>query len=138
MTPSAGPARWWPRGPAWALLALTALGLAVTAWLDGLPRRAGLPELVWLDAGSLPSVMAALVAGTVGTLVASRRPAHPVGWLLLAMGLSLSLSGALSGYRWYGMVARSASAPWASRRWTPSSRSPASSCSSRWWPGPGR
>ena len=36
---------------------------------------------------------------------------HPVGWLLLAMGLSLSVSGTLSSYRWYGIVARPGSLP---------------------------
>ncbi|HEV2929175.1 MAG TPA: hypothetical protein VGW74_10830, partial [Propionibacteriaceae bacterium] len=46
--------------------------------------------------------------------VAARRPRHPVGWLLLAMGLSLSLSSAGSGYKWYGLVARPGSLPGAS------------------------
>ncbi|HEV3496337.1 MAG TPA: hypothetical protein VHA34_08315, partial [Actinomycetes bacterium] len=112
MTPPARAARppRWP-GLAWALLALTVLGLAATAWLDALLRRAGLTQLVWLDAGSVPSVVAAVIAGTVGALVASRRPRHPVGWLLLAMGLSLSLSAVLSSYRWYGMVARPGTQP---------------------------
>jgi hypothetical protein len=33
-------------------------------------------------------VVAVLSAATVGAVLASRRPAHPVGWLLLAVGLS--------------------------------------------------
>lgn len=75
MTPSARAARppRWP-GLAWALLALTVLGLAATAWLDALLRQAGLTQLVWLDAGSVPSVVAAVIAGTVGALVASAGP----------------------------------------------------------------
>jgi hypothetical protein len=52
-------------------VALTVVGLAVTAWLHALLRRAGLPELVW-HAGSLPSVVVAVVAGTVGALVAGQ------------------------------------------------------------------
>jgi len=114
MSASAGaprPPRWWPTGLAWALWALSLLGLAATAWLDGLLRQAGLPELVWLDPGSASSVVATLVAVTVGALVAGRRPAHPVGWLLLAMGLSLSASAVLSSYRWQGLVGRPGSLP---------------------------
>jgi hypothetical protein len=52
-----------------------------------------------------------VIAATVGALVASRRPRHPVGWLLLATGLSLTLSGAISSYRWYGLVARPGTLP---------------------------
>jgi hypothetical protein len=111
-SPSAArPSRWWPTGLAWALWALALLCLAATAWLDGLLRQGGLPELVWLDSGSQSSVLATLVAATVGALVAGRRPAHPVGWLLLAMGLSLSASGVVSGYRWLGLVGRPGSLP---------------------------
>jgi hypothetical protein len=95
-------------------LALTFLGLAATAWLDQLLRQAGRSELISLGTSSIPSVATAVIAATVGALVASRRPAHPVGWLLLATGLSLALSGVVSGYRWYGLVARPGSLPAAS------------------------
>jgi hypothetical protein len=88
-----------------ALWLLTLLGLAMTAWLDQLLRQAGQPELVSLGAGNAPSAGAAVIAATVGALVARRRARHPVGWLLLATGLSLALSGAVSSYRWYGLVA---------------------------------
>jgi hypothetical protein len=114
VTPSAmatRPPRRWPTGLALALCAVTFLGLAANAWLDALLRQAGLPELVALDAGNAASAVAALVAAMVGTLVASRRPRHPVGWLLLAMGVSLSVSGALSSYRWQGLVGRPGSLP---------------------------
>ena len=84
--------RW--AGLAWALWVLTLLGLAATAWLDALLRQAGQPALAWLGAGNAASAGAAVVAATVGALVASRRLHHPVGWLLVAMGLSVSLSAA--------------------------------------------
>jgi hypothetical protein len=45
-------------------------------------------------------------AATVGALVASRRPHHRVGWLLVALGLSNSASGFAFSYRGYGLVAR--------------------------------
>ena len=97
--------------PLWVL---TLLGLATAAWLDQLLRKAGRPELSWLGAGTAASVVAAVTAATVGSLVASRRPRHPVGWLLLATGLALTLSGAGGGYRWYGLVARPGALPAAS------------------------
>jgi hypothetical protein len=93
----AWPPRWWPVGLAWALWVLTLLGLATAAWLDQLLRKAGRPELSWLGAGTAASVVAAVTAATVGAVVASRRPRHPVGWLLLATGLALTLSGAGGG-----------------------------------------
>jgi hypothetical protein len=52
-----------------------------------------------------------VVAATVGALVASRRPRHPVGWLLLAIGGSMTLASTGSGYRYYGLVARPGSLP---------------------------
>jgi hypothetical protein len=110
----AWPLRWWPGGLAWALWVLTLLGLATTAWLDQLLRQAGRPELSWLGAGNAASVGAAVIAATIGALVASRRPRHPVGWLLLAMGLALTWSGAGGGYKWYGLVARPGTLPAAS------------------------
>jgi hypothetical protein len=110
----AWPLRWWPGGLAWALWAVTLLGLATTAWLDQLLRHAGRPELSWFGAGNAASVGAAVIAATIGALVASRRPRHPVGWLLLAMGLALTLSGAGGGYKWYGLVARPGTLPAAS------------------------
>ncbi|HEX8861576.1 MAG TPA: hypothetical protein VGC06_21250 [Actinomycetes bacterium] len=38
--------------------------------------------------------------------LASRRPAHPVGWLLLALGLSVAASGVATGCASYGLLAR--------------------------------
>jgi hypothetical protein len=116
LTPTTRLARsgWWLGVAAWALWALTMLALPVVAWLDQLLRQAGRPDLIWLGAGKAASVGAAVIAATVGALVASRRPRHPVGWLLLATGLALTLSGAGSGYRWYGLVARPGALPAAS------------------------
>ncbi|MET0833411.1 MAG: hypothetical protein ABWZ62_05490 [Actinomycetota bacterium] len=55
--------------------------------------------------------MAALTAGVVGAVLASRRPRHPVGWLLLAMGVVMSVSGAAVGYIPYGLVVRPGALP---------------------------
>jgi hypothetical protein len=105
----------WPRwlaGLAWALWTLTLLGLAATVWLDRLLIEAGLPELATvLSSGNLTSVVAGVSAATVGALVASRRPRHRVGWLLVALGLSLAASGFAFSYTRYGLVARPGALP---------------------------
>jgi len=97
---------------AWALWALAMLGLAVTVWLDRLLIEAGLPELAFLlGGGNLTSAVAAVSAATVGALVASRRPYHRVGWLLVALGLSLVAFGFTFSYTRYGLVARPGALP---------------------------
>jgi hypothetical protein len=106
MTPRARPAL-----VAWVLWALTLLGEAATAWLDRLLRQAGLPELVALGPGGIPVVVAAVSAATVGAVLASRRPRHPVGWLLLGVGLSISAHHLTYGYTRYGLVARPEALP---------------------------
>jgi hypothetical protein len=91
------------------------LGLAVAAWLDHLQRQAGSPETAWLlQPASIPLLVAAVSAATVGALVGSRRPAHPVGWLLLGLGLLVVVNGVASGYVTYGLVARPGALPAAS------------------------
>jgi hypothetical protein len=106
--------RRWPGVAAWALWALTILGLAVAAWLDHLLRQAGRPELGGLQATSAPLLVAAVSAATVGAVLASRRPGHPVGWLLLGLGLLVAAGGVASEYVHYGVVARPGSLPAAS------------------------
>jgi hypothetical protein len=84
--------RWWPAGLAWALWALGLLGLLASAWPDHLLRQAGRPELTWwTSVSNVPTVVAAVSAATVGAVLAGRRPAHPVGWLLLGVGLALAV-----------------------------------------------
>ena len=109
MTRRARP-RWWPAGPAWALWALAMLSLPAAAWLDQLLRQAGRPDLRELTPTAIPPVLGAVSAATVGALVASRRPRHPVGWLLLALGLSVSASGPAEAYTNYA-VARAGALP---------------------------
>jgi len=105
-------ARWarprrWVGVLAWAVWALTMLGLAGAVWLDYLQRKAGSPETAWLlQPASVPLLVAAVSAATMGALLGSRRPAHPVGWLLLGLGLLVVANGVVSGYVNYGLVAR--------------------------------
>jgi hypothetical protein len=96
---------------AWGLWALFALGMGLVAWLDVLLRRAGRPALAQLSASPALPLLGLASATTVGAVVASRRPRHPVGWLLLAFGLLIVLTVATKGYVAYGLVARPGALP---------------------------
>src|SRR4029453_15782809 len=85
--------RWRPTWLAWGLWTLAMLGLVVLVWLDQLLRQTGPPQLVVLNPRAFARVRAPARTATVGAVVASRRPAHPVGWLLLPLGLSLTAAG---------------------------------------------
>ena len=104
--------RWWPGVAAWVLWALVMLGLAVVPWMDRLIIRAGRPDLAVLVPGSVVGpVVAVLSAATVGAVLTSRRPRHPVGWLLLGFALSLTASGVITSYVTYGLLARPGALP---------------------------
>jgi hypothetical protein len=93
------------------LWALVILGLAVVAWHDHLLRQAGRPDLVLFDTFAAVPVLTMVSASTAGAVLASRRPLHPVGWLLLAFGLSLTANGATADYLRYGLLARPGALP---------------------------
>jgi hypothetical protein len=113
VTAAARPARtrWWPGVAAWLLWALAMLGLAATWWLHGLLVQLGRADLMTFDP---LLVVAGVSAVTVGAVLAGRRPAHPVGWLLLAFGVFLGAGGVASGYGPYGLLARPGALPAAS------------------------
>jgi hypothetical protein len=95
----------------WALWTLAMLGLIPIVWFDQLLRHAGRPDLVQLNTSGIPFVVAMLSASTVGAVLVSRRPRHPVGWLLLILGLSVTVDGVASGYAGYGALARPGALP---------------------------
>src|SRR5512133_2541076 len=113
MTSAAGPGRprRWLAGLAWVLWALAMLGLAAVPWTDRLMIRAGRAELTEWQGPFFVVVLGFLIATTVGALVASRRPGHPVGWLLLGFALSQTASGVISFYVAYGLLARPGALP---------------------------
>lgn len=96
--------RWWPAGLAWALWALPVLSVVAAAWLDRLLRQAGRLDLLELTPAAIPPVIGGMSAATVGAVLASRRPRHPVGWLLLAVGLSMGASGPAEAYTNYAVA----------------------------------
>jgi len=105
--------RQWLAGLAWALWALTLAILPVALWLDHLLRQAGRTDLAIVGA-DVPLVVAVVSAATVGAVLASRRPAHPVGWLLLAVGLSEQFTNLAGQYVHYGVMVRRGVLPAAS------------------------
>jgi hypothetical protein len=72
---------------------------------------AGRPELTWSQDGGAPFGVAAVSAATVGAVVASRRPSHPVGWLLLSLGLPFPIQSVVQVYVAYGVVGRPGALP---------------------------
>jgi hypothetical protein len=105
--------RWRPRPAAlaWALYALVLLLFATYPWLDRLVRDAGRPDLALLAPFVVAPSLAALTASTVGAVLAGRRPRHPVGWLLLALGLSMAVGGLAAGYLPYTLIVRPGALP---------------------------
>ena len=108
--PRRGP-RPWPVVLAWALFALVLLEFAGFIWFDRLLRGAGRPDLALLVPFAIAPALAALTASFVGAVLASRRPAHPVGWLLLGLGLMMTTSSLAAGYVPYGLVVRPGALP---------------------------
>src|SRR6266496_2750815 len=100
--------RRWPGVLAWMLWALAMLALVAAIWLHNLLVQAGRPGLMTLEP---LLVVAAVSAATVGAVVATRRPAHLVGWLLLAFGLFLGATGVTAAYGPYGLLVRPGALP---------------------------
>jgi hypothetical protein len=88
------PGRHWTAALAWALAGLSVLALAAAGRLATLSQPAQLPsaQLAAVAVGAV--ILATVSAAAVGALLASRRPRHPVGWLLLTP------TGRLPSPRW--------------------------------------
>jgi hypothetical protein len=96
---------------AWGLGGLTVLALVPAWWLLALWQTSGSPDATRPPAAVAAVVLAVVSAATVGALLASRRPRHPVGWLLLASGLALVLNLLVEPYVKYGLLVRPGSLP---------------------------
>jgi hypothetical protein len=103
--------RQWPAALAWALAGLAVLSgvpsirLMSLVWFEGSPEAA--PTIATLG----PVSLAVVSAATVGALVASRRPRHPVGWLLLGVSLAVAVNVLVEPYVKYGLLVRPRSLP---------------------------
>jgi hypothetical protein len=115
MRPTGGDRRAWPVVLAWSLWLVTMLALAAVPWLDRLLRQAGRPDLVQLTPGTAFPIVATVSGATIGAVLASRKPRHPVGWLLLAVALSLTATAAAAQYLTWGLLVRPGALPGA--RW---------------------
>ena len=105
-------ARRWPAALAWALAGLTVLTLIVGFWLAELLWSTGWeprPSNAIAVVGAI--ILVTVSAAAVGAVLASRRPRHPVGWLLLGVGLALNVSLLVQSYVKYGLLARPGSLP---------------------------
>jgi hypothetical protein len=105
------PRRLGPQWLAWTLWVLAMLALAAAAWLDHLLRQSGRSDLTIFDAATLAVQAAHAGLATVGAVVASRRPRHPVGWLILVFGLLGQGSFVISSYADYGLLGRPGALP---------------------------
>ena len=104
----------WPAALAWGLAGLAVLSGVPAFWLLSRTWLADVEGARPTIATVGPVVLAVASAAAVGALVASRRPGHPVGWLLLGVALSVSFNVLVEPYVKYGLVVRPGSLPGAS------------------------
>jgi hypothetical protein len=96
---------------AWVLYGLVLALFATFPVFDRMARDAGRPDLGLIQPFVVPPSLASLTASTVGAVLASRRPRHPVGWLLLGLGLAMAGGGVAAGYLPYTEIIRPGSLP---------------------------
>jgi signal transduction histidine kinase len=87
------------------------VGALVLTFIDRhvtLPASASSGE--W-NASNVLSDMVNILVPTLGILLASRRPNNPIGWLFLAAGFTLGLSGFATSYGLHALVADPGSLP---------------------------
>ena len=101
----------WPAVLAWSLAGLAVLSVVPAWWLLSRTWLADVEEAGPTLATVGPVVLAVASAAAVGALVAGRRPAHPVGWLLLGVALSVAFNALVEPYVEYGLVVRPGSLP---------------------------
>jgi hypothetical protein len=117
MTGAAEPVvgRRWTAVLAWGAAGLAVLGMAPGVRLALLIDSAEPPDAQGSVAGLVAAyaavVLATVSSAAVGAVLASRRPRHPVGWLLLGVGLAVPLSILVEWYAKYGLVVRPGSLP---------------------------
>ena len=104
---------WW-RTPwaAWAIGLVSIVLMTADLVLMFVDRNVALPEAG--DGWSSRAVFDILVnlgVPVIGIVIASRRPENPIGWLLLAAGLALGLTGFSRAFALFGLLAHPGSVP---------------------------
>jgi hypothetical protein len=106
---------WRTAALAWALAGLAVIVLVPgirLAWLVDLAELPGARRISGATIAAYAAVVLATVSSAaVGLVLASRRPRHPVGWLLLGVGLAVALSILVEWYAKYGLLVRPGSLP---------------------------
>ena len=103
--------RRWPGVLAWTVAGATVLSFIPSVWLLSQVWFEGSPEAGPSLATVGPVTLAVVSSAAVGALVASRRPRHPVGWLLLGVGFAVALNIFVEPYVLYGLLTRPGSLP---------------------------
>ncbi|MGH9185380.1 MAG: histidine kinase [Acidimicrobiales bacterium] len=106
-----GRTRYWPIAVSAAVWVVTIASIVTAVAFDRRLDRIGRSDLVGLQPEVWIIIAAIASALIVGTALTMRRPDHPVGWLFLALGGSMALSGPIDSYATYGAVARPGSLP---------------------------
>lgn len=105
-TADQGSSRWWCVA-AWSLSGLAVLALVPVGWLARLTPSADTPSVP-----ARAAVVVAVVSSvSVGGMLACRRQRHPVGWLLVGVGVALAGSTLLELFVKYGVLVRPGSLP---------------------------
>jgi hypothetical protein len=108
------PGRRWTATLAWTVAGLAVLALVPGIRLSLLVPSGGLPDAqgaMAVIAAYAAVVLATVSSAAVGAVLASRRPRHPVGWLLLGVGLAVAMSLLVEWYAKYGLLVRPGSLP---------------------------
>src|SRR5439155_5750892 len=90
---------------AWSL-ALVALALTAGAMVFGAKNG----DNPWSYGGASALLLVGAFGG-LGALLASRRPANPIGWIFIATGVLFAVAGLADQYSRYGLVTRPGSIP---------------------------
>jgi hypothetical protein len=92
----------------WGLFALACLLFVVALVLN--LRRPQYANLAFTT-GELVLGLVLLLFGWFGALIVSRRPHHPIGWLLCAFGIVAALTDFATEYAVYGLLTRPGAVP---------------------------
>ena len=92
----------WAIWSLWALTVVLALSSLLLLYLNGMPVAEG-----WYLTGFI-------TFATVGALISSHRPEHPIGWIALTVGVCFIISTFAMQYAVYTLVMKSGSLPFGS------------------------